>query len=161
MPSSPWNRTAIPCFNFAQFALDTTSQLLLKIESKYKYQLIFSSYYLSKTQWFHLEHNTSVNQKYVILIDGPVHHVWIWLPGVQMFIEPFTAIFKWLQNKVQTILYTCIPLNNSSSIQMVMHNAQLIFEMCRVTLICYTVFWEEERTRDVLECLLKLDLQKD
>lgn len=35
MPSSPWNRTAIPCFSFAQFAFDTTSQLLLKIESKY------------------------------------------------------------------------------------------------------------------------------
>lgn len=35
MPSSPWNRTAIPCFSFAQFAFDTTSQLLLKMESKY------------------------------------------------------------------------------------------------------------------------------
>lgn len=36
MPSSPWKRTAIPCFNFTQLALDTTSQLLLKIESKYE-----------------------------------------------------------------------------------------------------------------------------
>lgn len=40
-----------------------------------------------------------MNQKDIIFIDRPVHHVWIWLPSMQMFIEPFTAIFKWLQNK--------------------------------------------------------------
>lgn len=34
--------------------------------------------------------------------------------------------------------------------QMVMGNSQFIFEMCRVTPICYTVFWEEERTKHVL-----------
>lgn len=45
--------------------------------------------------------------------------------------------------------------------QTVMHNSQFIFEMCGAAPICYTVFWEEERTKHVLECLLKLGLQKD
>lgn len=49
---------------------------------------------------FFVKH-TSVNQENIIFIHWPVHHVWIWLSWVQMFIEPFTAIFKWLLQKWQ------------------------------------------------------------
>lgn len=47
---------------------------------------------------------------------------------------------------------------------MVMHTSQLTFEMGRELLSAtstgYTVFWEEERTRRDLECLLKSGMQK-
>lgn len=100
MPSSPWKRTAIPCFSFAQFAFDTTSQLLLKMESKYEIPINFLTcvntevFCIMKRACVKL--HTSVDQQNIIFINWPMDHVRVLLSRVQMLIKPFTAIFKGL-----------------------------------------------------------------
>ena len=49
---------------------------------------------------------TSVDEEDVVLVDRTMNHVWVWLAGQQMLVEPLTAILEGLRGK--TRLHTTV-----------------------------------------------------